>query len=126
MIGHEPLIAMRRRGLKPDLAVVETVWGRGRERQCAQEWPEVNPRSAWIFIEPSDAPRRLDLRCLVGMQVSIDGYDRSRLVATFEACLRAQAARVIAHLCMPRPDRYPFAHDLLEIIDSKGALTWLA
>lgn len=126
MIGHEPLIAMRRQGLKPDRAVIETDWGRGRERQCAAEWPANCPRSAWIFVEPTDSPRRIDLRFLVGMLVFVDGYDRDRLMAVFDACQRANAARVIAHHCRPNPDRYEHAHELLEILDTEGVLTWHA
>lgn len=120
MIGHEHLIAMRRRGLRPDRATVETDWGLGLERECAQDWPSVNPRSAFIFVQPEDWAAKLDLRCLIGMHVEVCGTDSARVRAVFDACVKAKAARVIGSTHRYRGELV----ETFESIDTEGALTW--
>lgn len=120
MIGHEPLIAMRRRGLKPDRVTVETDSGLGLERECARDWPTVNSRSAYVFVEPQDSAALLDLRCLVGMHVEVCGTDSTRVRAVFAACVKAKASRVIGSTHRWRGGLV----QTFESIDTEGVLTW--
>ena len=121
MLGHQPLIAMRCRGLKPALATIETESALYPAR-WARTWPDELPDDAQILVERQDSVRLLDLRFLVGMQVSLQGFDRHRVVSLFNACVAAGAERVIGHVVRPAPRRETF--DLLEIIDSEGLMTW--
>jgi hypothetical protein len=120
MIGHETLIAMRRRGLKPDRVTVETDWDLGLERECATEWHLVNPRSAFIFVQPADPVATLDLRCLVGMHVEVCGMDSARVRAVFAACVKAKASRIIGSTHRHRGELV----ETFESMDTEGQLVW--
>lgn len=91
MKNHEPLIAMRRRGRKPS-AVFLVVDCAGREEDL--RWPEIDPGMAHVAIEPHDVPSRLDLRCVIGCNVHVLGFDEERLRAVFDAAVGAGAALV--------------------------------
>lgn len=92
MRGHLPLLEMRRRGAVPEIVFVDTE--PGRMRQWA-EWPALHPDLATIEVEPGDPLNRLDLRCVVGLRVSVSGNDEARVRAVVEACIAAQANRVV-------------------------------
>jgi hypothetical protein len=94
---HEPLIAMRRQGLKPSVVSLRA----GLPEPDAQWWPEWHPTRAEVYIAPNDTPQLLDLRFLVGCQVQISGFDpgneerlNAQLRAIFDAACKAKAARV--------------------------------
>jgi hypothetical protein len=122
MLGHEPLIAMRRRGGVPSLVCIETQ--ACLDRRLAREWPVIDPSCARVLIDPSDAVTRLDLRCLVGMSVVVDGDRGERVKAVVDACIAAGAKRVVGHVCVADPTRETF--DLIEVFDTEGVLTWHA
>lgn len=110
MRGHLPLIAIRKRGLKPQLVRIETdpmPW-----RDWA-DWPEWSD-TPMVEVEPSDAIRRLDLRCMVGLPVAIGGRDAGRVAELFGALQVAGASRVIAFVDGPA------AH----AVDSMETPTW--
>lgn len=92
MRGHQPLIAMRMRGVRPALARIETDPMRWPDWA---DWPEWS-RAAMVEIEPRDAPHRLDLRCFVGMPVALGGSDPQRVGVLFAALQAAGASRVVA------------------------------
>ncbi len=89
MRGHQPLIDMRRRGLKPLLVDVDL------EPNGCDDWPNWC-RTPIVQIEPKDAIHRIDLRFLVGLNVVVTGLDSSRVRRAFDACRAAGAARVVA------------------------------
>jgi hypothetical protein len=95
MRGHELLIEMRLRGLKPELvflvdAPVDNKW---RE---PTDTPEVS-----VF---TDVPERADLRFLVGLRVSISASTESRAKAFFEAA-KAAGAEIVASGWSESPKR---------------------
>lgn len=92
MRGHHALIAMRRQR-----AVPRTVFVDVDSDPFAQwrSWQTETPDKAHLLVEPSDAPRRLDLRCVVGLIVIVTGFNDARVEEVFEACRSAGAARVI-------------------------------
>lgn len=94
MIGHMALISIRKAHKRP-----EAVWvwvGTGREKWAAR-WPEFSDLYAHpeIVIEAKDNPKTLDLRFLKGLQVHVDGNDKTdRILGTHLACLIAGAKDV--------------------------------
>jgi hypothetical protein len=102
MRHHEPLIAMRRHGAKPAKVRLEV----GHVSPEAEHWPRWRPHEAHIAFSLTDDPRLLDLRFLVGCDVTIDGFwpdDEVRLETRmrqlFEASIRARVSSVsVLHL----------------------------
>ncbi len=92
MRGHEALIALRRRGVRPVWAFVTV--GRDHSESC-REWHEWMS-AAHIEIQPEDRIQRIDLRCLLGMWVSVSGFDAERVAAAHEACVAASARCVMS------------------------------
>jgi len=98
MLGHTPLIALRKQGIKP-----AAVYLSDEVTQLVRDWhapvtltgKPMEQHSPCIAIEDKDAPHRLDLRFLVGLVVFVSGNTESRAKAMFEACKKAGAAKVI-------------------------------
>jgi hypothetical protein len=92
MRGHQDLIALRRKGVKPPL-----VWlSCGRSDGLRRHREETGALGEHIEIDEGDIIERLDLRCLVGLAVDVSGDDRGRVLALAKACEEAGASRVIA------------------------------
>lgn len=92
MRGHLPLISMRRQRAVPQAVFVDVDIDPFEQWRT---WPTETPNHAHLLVEAVDAPRRLDLRCVVGLTVIVTGFDDARVEAVFEACRSAGAARVI-------------------------------
>lgn len=120
MRGHLALIAMRQRGAKPDLVWLET----NPERDpCCDDWLEITPKHAHLQFDPEESPARVDLRCVVGLTVSISGSNLKRVRATRDACIAAGAKRVIASTTRQiGNDEFP-AFQVMELTDTDGHLT---
>lgn len=101
MTGHEPLLQMRRSGVKPDCA-----WVMDDDAPdnlvTARSWHEspnefTHKYQAHIHTKAADIPEALDLRCLVGLQVHLicaRGADRCKRL--FDAIAAAKPALLIA------------------------------
>lgn len=100
MRGHEPLIALRRRGLRPALVDIDLEPCPWRNWSTWPEWTTV-PQ---IEVQPGDSIRLLDLRFLVGLTVQVSGYDGPRVWVLADACKAAGAARVLAFVQVSSPD----------------------
>lgn len=109
MRGHEPILALRRRGLRPS-----SVWLSDaplpRPLPCGTRldwWAFREPGPAEVCIEPADNPQRLDLRFLFGLPVHVLLDDPERMRALVDAAQRAGAARVFggSHDFNPRRQR---------------------
>lgn len=109
MHGHEHLIAMRRRGLRP--AIVWLVDGQPpRPSRLDREYPQPDA----IQVCAADSPALLDLRCVVGLQVHVMAQDSTRFDALCTACTEAGAARVLGSL------HDPITSDVLRMVDTAG------
>jgi hypothetical protein len=91
MRGHDQLLSLRRRGLKPGLVMIDMEPDPWRDWADWHEWTVI-PQ---IEVSPSDSIRLLDLRCLVGLRVMLSGFDGGRVWAMFDACKAAGASRVL-------------------------------
>ena len=99
MTGHEPLIAMRKAGQRPEAVFLDDF-----ESPTARDWHEPGKRfgQAWpmdyptVAIAKSDNPRSLDLRFVVGLQVHISSPSEGRAKALFERAKQCGAAVVAA------------------------------
>lgn len=109
MRGHEPLLAMRRRGLTPtSVWLVDTPPPRPLRDGTRLDWWAFRPAlEAEVFIETADHPQRVDLRFVVGLPVHVQMADPVRMRAFAEAAQRAGAARVFgaSHEVNPRTER---------------------
>jgi hypothetical protein len=121
MIGHDPLIAMRKTGIKP--AAVHLV---DEVCQLARDWhapqtlsgQRMQQHTPCIAIEDKDAVQRLDLRFLVGLVVFVSGNTEARAKSMFEACKRAGASRVIG--CHTHVDRRDTTPQWIEIFEKEA------
>lgn len=117
MRGQHDLIAMRCKGVIPNLVFVETD---GLDIRHDRLFP-VDPEYLYLHIDPSERASRLDLRCLVGLTCVVTGCKAERVDDITAACTKAGSARVIAHTLEPMRHG-EFA--CLRITDTTGALTW--
>jgi len=95
MLGHEYLINMRKRGYKPRSVWVECLpMGRFAKSLIS---PQIK-NDMDIHLDPRDIKtvNRLDLRCLVGLNVYVNGPNDDTTQAVADACLKAGAVKVIA------------------------------
>ena len=111
MRGAEQLIAMRLQHRKPAMVDIETE--RDPQRWC-DTWRADGFANAQLLIEPAENVQRMDLRCVVGLVVEVQGSDAGRVLAIAEACKAAGARRVISAVFGPR--------DALVLDDSDGVL----
>jgi len=79
MNGHEPIIAMRLSGKKPEIVFIEDFDG-NPEWEKFGEFPTVSVKG--------DDIKTLDLRFLVGLVVSASGSTEKRSKELLEACKR--------------------------------------
>jgi hypothetical protein len=107
MRGHEPLIAMRLRGVCPEIAFVEV--GEDPIKQW-RDWPVSTTFGMHAHIEISDRDRLsgLDLRFLTGMLVMVSGEDADRTFAVAQLVLDAGAKRVAATAIDPLTKRVTY------------------
>lgn len=122
MKGHEQLIALRMAGKRPSFVSIDA-GDRGNENRLWATWQQLGLNSAHIVIEPGDRPGLLDLRCVVGLLVIVQGYEQhQRLIEqTHEACKKAGADRVISSVLGKQNGEAVS----LRAMDSEGVLEWL-
>lgn len=118
MIGHEPLIAMRRRGRAPAWVEIETM--PCADSRLAREWPQFLPQRAMLFVDPRESAARLDLRCVVGLCVDVQGEDAKRVSAVVAAAESAGARRVLGSVFRRRGELC----ETVSRTDTEGRLTW--
>ena len=92
MRGHDHLVAMRRRGMRPIAACFDLDHDPLREWR---EWPETS-RFARIEVQPADRIGLLDLRFIVGMWAFVQGTDAARVRQLHDALKAAGAAVVMS------------------------------
>ncbi|MCA6217783.1 hypothetical protein KGA65_14705 [Ideonella sp. B7] len=125
MRGHQALIQMRLRGLVPLYGVEIETDARGSG--WPEQWPQlhaeygVHSPQAYVHIEPEDRLALLDLRWVHGLEARVEGIDPQRVNAVVEALALAGALRAIGIVYVPRPGGET---DSIEIIDSKGVMSW--
>lgn len=107
MRGHQDLIAMRRRGLVPPVVVIDL--------------SAVLVPNGGLTVGLTERPSLADLRCVVGLTVSVHGEDAASVHALRDACIEAKAARVIATVSrcthdVPKYERFECA----EVTDTAG------
>lgn len=96
MRGHLPIIAMRRRGIRP-LAVWFSV---DEPDPRSADWHQADDEVA-VEVLPVDGIGSLDLRFIVGVTAIIQGSNRGRCEAMHHACRAAGAAKVVTHVSQP-------------------------
>lgn len=106
MRGQDGIIAMRQRGKRPAIVYLDTERDHSTLKAW-QDWPNVSPAIATVWVQPEDVPHRLDLRFLVGLVVLVTGRDTMRVRAVELAAMYAGAERVIAAEVQPdaNPDK---------------------
>lgn len=97
MRGHEHLIELRRAKKSPRYVFVN-------DYPCQTDWFQTGDHAT--ICTAGDSVELLDLRCLVGLIVSVSAISESRAKALLDACKRAGAAVVAA--CHVQADRHQF------------------
>lgn len=123
MLGHVPLIAMRREGAIP--AVVwfdldaEPSWE-------ARNWPQFSPRHAHVHVAPADRPELLDLRFCIGLMCHVAGTDEAAVRRLHDACIAAGATRVVSSCCriVWASDGEVVRAEPVFTLDTEGIVTW--
>lgn len=120
MRGHTQLIAMRKRRHRPTFVSIDVA--ADRNPWLYDHWHEQGLQ-AYLLVEHTDPVERLDLRCVVGLLVFVDGSidDRQRVVAVYEAAVAAGASRVLGALHRRHGEELA----PVEYMDTAGVLTWL-
>jgi hypothetical protein len=114
MRGHQPLIAMRRRGIRP-----ASVWlSVDMPDPMTADWQQW-AKSAAVDIDPTDSIGLLDLRFTVGMLVCIQGLNRERCMALHERCREAKAARVMTHVARSTGQEHRPFETVLQALDER-------
>ncbi len=95
MRGAEYVIAMRIKGYKPRSVWVEMLPMNSFAKTLIR--PGIR-NDMDIHLEPRDieAANRLDLRCLTGLHVYVNGPNDDTTQAVADACIKAGAVKVIA------------------------------
>lgn len=95
MRGNEHLIAMRNKGYKPRSVWVECLPMNSFAKSLLS--PHIkNDMDIHLDRKDIDVIGRLDLRCLTGLNVYVNGPNDETTQSVADACLRAGAVRVIA------------------------------
>lgn len=93
MRGHEQIAERRRAGYVPPMVWVLTDgYSEGIAWLRAMNFPLVGH----IELKHSDNPKRLDLRCVIGLVVEVSGSDERRVSAVARVCIEHGAKQVIA------------------------------
>lgn len=111
MTGHEPILAMRRKGMKPALVTVS-------DRPCRTDWAKWGDQPTVCVA--GDTPELQDFRFLVGVTALVEGDNEDRVSRIVKAC-EASAARVIATVARPVDS---WRQEIIRITDTEGVLTW--
>lgn len=115
MRGQQLLIAERKAGRSPSRVWIDT----DRDMlKCWADWNRVTPGEAHLQIDPQDRPELIDLRCIVGLTVLVEGVNAIRVAAVAKACKEHQAGRVLAIVCTPGGE---YGLTVSTITDSKGS-----
>lgn len=105
MKGHEQVIALRRRGVRPACLWVS-------DYDCLTVGDGLT-----VSVEQQDTPERIDWRFVVGLTVLLDGFDGDRLMRIAKAC-GPFAKRIVTTIFCPATWR------VQSINDTEGVLTW--
>jgi hypothetical protein len=82
MIGHEPLIELRKLGKKPSMVFLT-------DFDCKPDWQLYNNYPEICVF--NEHPLRCDLRLLVGLSVTITASSKERAITFYENCKRSGA-----------------------------------
>ncbi len=119
MKGMDKIIGMRMRGQNPILVFVDT----DDETGVLDRWlNDTDPASTNVWVEAKDNPKTLDLRPLVGLQVSITGRDADRVEAVRQAVEAAGARRVVGAVVAGRG----WQTKVTRFLDTAGSAEWQA
>lgn len=86
MRGMDALIALRRRGLRPDQVFIEPANGKADLSK---------PAANWLSADPGERPAAADLRALLGLTVCVIGQDLIEVFAWADAAAKAGARDVL-------------------------------
>ncbi len=121
MQGHTRLIEMRLAGYVPDWVFIET---EPNSLRLADDWHEMDNTKAVLQLDAAD--RRPDLRCVAGLPCYVEGSDIHRVHAVRNACIAANAQRVIAAVLRRVGSGEWVAFNTIETTDTDGVFEYLA
>ena len=122
MLGHEPIIAMRKRGIAPKIVFLNDF-----PCETAEEWQnpgekhgEIWPADHVTVSTAGDQISSLDLRFLVGLKVSITSDSEGRAKALFAKAKSSGAMSVAA--CHAQPTHSHLQGGWFEIFQAEEVI----
>lgn len=117
MRGHQPIIAMRHKGVAPRLVMLDID---PDGLQNWRDWPERTPHIATVQIDPQDRAHLADLRFVVGLTVVVSGSDADRVEDFGAACIDASAERVLTFV----HEHHAAGARIVHTTDTKEGVRW--
>jgi len=121
MRDFDYLREMRRRGFAPMKVYIDLdfqiLYGKG---------VPFNPELPHLYLDETKNVRTMDLRCLAGLDVQVNGFNKIRLAVVAEAIAKVEPSRLITvrhhDIGIGEWRHFP----IVEVTDTKGVVTWLA
>lgn len=119
MRGHEAILSMRRSGVTP-----ASVWIDDTGKPTSGS----DPRTGWqrdtahaqVDVDPTDNPRRLDLRFAAGLTVHLHTDSEARLMAFEESAKSCGVGRMLGNLFAGSG----LQRRVVRMTDTAGAFVW--
>jgi hypothetical protein len=121
MLGQARLIEMRLAGHVPDWVFIET---EPNGLRLAEEWHTMDNTKAVLQLDVAD--KRPDLRCVAGLSCYVEGSDIHRVHAVRDACIAANAQRVIAAVLRRVGSGEWVTFNTIETTDTDGVFVYSA
>ena len=119
MRNFDYLREMRRRGFAPMKVYIDLDF----DVQYGRLVP-FNPELPHLYVGPEENVRTLDLRCLTGLDVQVNGFDIGRLAAIEAAISRVDPTRIITVLHNIVGEGEFKTFPIISVTDTKGIVTW--
>ncbi len=121
MRGQAQLEALRRRGYAPEVVFIDA--DAKPVRRVDAMFDSLADGAARLGLLPGESPKRVDLRCVVGLVVHVNGTDADRVQAMRDAAIAAGAVRVIA-AATERTEQGWQPFRTVELTDTAGLESW--
>lgn len=119
MIAIEFVREMRRKGFAPLKVYIDLDFALHYGRLVRPD-----PQAPHLYLAAGENVRTLDLRCLKGLSVQVNGFDAQRIAQVAEAIERAEPSRLITvrHSDVGQGEWRSFP--IVEVTDTEGVVTW--
>lgn len=119
MRGHQAVLSMRRCGVTPASVWITDTGGLTSSSHPGTGW-QVDSNNAQVECEPTDNPRRLDLRFAAGLTVHLHTDSAERLQSFEETAQACGVGRLLGNLFVGSG----LHRRVVRMTDTEGAFVW--